>query len=230
MTWVIEPASRSALPVMGSQADFPVGNLFCVGRNYADHAIEMGHDPDREPPFFFMKPGFAVLAGGGDMKYPAFTQDLHHEVELVVALHAGGQNIPVSKANELIFGYGVGIDLTRRDLQADAKDKGRPWEAGKVFQHAAPCSALQPRNAGNLVEAGEISLAVNGVQRQSGNLNQMIWKIPEVISRLSELFILQPGDLIFTGTPAGVGPLSPGDDISAVIQNVGELKVQLTDN
>ena len=227
MNWTIEPKDPVTLAVSSSSQRFPVGNVFCVGRNYADHAIEMGHDPDREDPFFFMKPDFAVLADGGDLQYPEFTADLHHEVELVVALGSGGRHISIENASQLIFGYSVGIDFTRRDLQGEAKEKGRPWEAGKVFLHAAPCSSLRTFSETGELSEGEIQLLVNGELRQSGNLNQMIWKIPEVIAKLSELFVLQPGDLIFTGTPAGVGPVQPGDTLQAQIESVGGMEIRV---
>lgn len=223
MPYVIEPAEQICLPVEGSGEQFPVHQVYCVGRNYADHAVEMGSDPDREPPFFFMKPDYAVIAEGQDMTYPSLTRDLHHEVELVVALKSGGQNIPVERASEHVYGYAVGVDMTRRDLQSEAKEMSRPWEAGKAFLHAAPCGALVPISKGGELTDSEITLAVNGQTRQTGNINQMIWKIPEVISRLSELFILQPGDLIFTGTPAGVGPVERGDRVSASIVGLPEL-------
>lgn len=221
MKTVFDPQPRMTLPVEGTRARFPVNNVFCVGRNYADHAIEMGGDPDREPPFFFMKPAFSVLADNADMPYPRFSAAVHHEVELVVAIGPG--NDPGAKENIFanpIFGYGVGIDMTRRDLQSVAKAAGRPWEAGKAFLHAAPCSALLPASAGIDVNEGPIELAINGEIRQQGNLNQMIWKIPEIIERLSTLFTLAPGDLIFTGTPAGVGPIAPGDQLEATIKGL----------
>jgi fumarylpyruvate hydrolase len=204
-----------SLTIQGSDRMFPVNNVYCVGRNYADHAVEMGHDPNREAPFFFMKPGFAILAGGGSMVYPGLSSDVHHEVELVVALNKGGQNISVDDASECIFGYGVGIDMTRRDLQAEAKQAGRPWDAGKVFLHSAPCSELKEL-PGIVIEQGDIALEVNGSMKQQGDVNQMIWKIPEIIAKLSELFPLHPGDLIYTGTPAGVGPIEKGDALKAI--------------
>jgi len=202
------------LPVAGTAQRFPVGCIFCVGRNYADHAVEMGGDPDREPPFFFIKPPFAILADDAPMAYPKFTSDLHHEVELVVAMGEEG-----------IFGYAVGVDMTRRDLQGEAKEKSRPWEAGKSFAHAAPCGAIQPGSS-VMNEAG-IQLSINGEVRQSGNVNQMIWKIPEIIERLSELFVLGPGDLIYTGTPAGVGPVEVGDNIEASVDGLPALSFKV---
>ncbi len=225
MTYTFEPASQITLPVTGTDAVFPVNNIYCVGRNYADHAIEMGHDPNREAPFFFLKPAFCILQSDHDMAYPALSEDVHHEVELVVALKAGGQDIPVQDAMNVVFGYGVGIDMTRRDLQAEAKTLSRPWESGKVFLHAAPCSALVTIEQTGHLEEGDISLSINGTEKQSGNLNQMIWKVPEIISRLSTLFCLQPGDLIYTGTPAGVGPVSRGEKIRAQVTGLPELNI-----
>jgi fumarylpyruvate hydrolase len=227
--FVVQPVPRTTLAVVGQNGRFPVAQIYCVGRNYADHAVEMGHDPSREAPFFFMKPSYSILQHEGVMTYPSLSQDVQHEVELVVALGAGGQDIDVAQAADCVYGYGVGIDMTRRDLQSQAKAQSRPWEAGKSFLHAAPCSALLPRGNASNIEVGSISLAVNGEPRQSGDLAQMIWKIPEIISRLSTLFVLQPGDLIFTGTPAGVGPVLPGDVMSARINGVGELSIQVAD-
>jgi fumarylpyruvate hydrolase len=229
MTSVIQVTAPVSLPIYNSDQTFPVQNIYCVGRNYADHALEMGHDPDREPPFFFMKPSYALLADGGELTYPPLSSDVHHEVELVVALGQGGTNIAVSEADGYVFGYGVGLDLTRRDLQAEAKNLSRPWDAAKVFKHSAPCSKLVPKE-GPLLNAGNIQLFVNGDQRQQGNINQMIWKIPEIISTLSSLFPLQAGDLIFTGTPAGVGPIIPGDNLLALVENVGALNVSVVAN
>jgi|TARA_B100001964_G_scaffold245459_1_gene332535 fumarylpyruvate hydrolase len=225
MSLVIEPVNPVTLPVKGSPDLFPVGQIYCVGRNYADHAIEMGHDPNREAPFFFMKPVCAILQDGEEMRYPAMSSDVHHEVELVVALGKGGQRVSVQEAMGMVFGYAVGIDMTRRDLQAKAKEKGRPWEAAKSFKHSAPCSAISPMT--KEVHHGLIQLSVNGNARQGGNINQMIWKVPEVISRLSELFVLDAGDLIFTGTPAGVGPIAPGDCLEASIAGVGVLSITI---
>ena len=227
MAFVIPPAATTSLAVVGSQDLFPVHNIYCVGRNYADHAIEMGHDPDREPPFFFMKPAYACLADQGVMTYPGESQDVQHEVELVVALRTGGQNIPVAAAMACVYGYGVGLDMTRRDLQAEAKQLARPWDAGKVFLHAAPCSALRPVSQVGELGAAVISLAINGAEKQRGTLDQMIWRVPEIISRLSMLFPLLPGDLIFTGTPAGVGPVHRGDRLRAAIAGIGELNIQV---
>ena len=187
----------------------------------------MGGDPDRELPFFFMKPGYAVLSPGSDMIYPGQSKDVHHEVELVVALQSGGQNVSVDKARSHIFGYAVGVDMTRRDLQSEAKEKSRPWETGKAFLHAAPCSEIVPIGVSGEISQGEIFLDINSQPRQAGNVNQMIWKVPEVISRLSEFFVLHPGDLIFTGTPAGVGPIASGDKIEAGIDKIGKFSFRV---
>ncbi len=227
MTYVIEPPATVSLPVLGESGRFPVSSVFCVGRNYADHAIEMGHDPDREAPFFFIKPAWSVLEDGATLEYPAFSEDVHHEIELVVALGKGGRNVVVDDAMSLVYGYAVGIDMTRRDLQQEAKDKSRPWEAGKSFVGAAPCSAIMPISQCGQIDSAAISLAVNGDTRQAGDVNQMIWKVPEVIARLSELFVLNPGDLIFTGTPAGVGPIERGDKLAGVVAGVGTLSVDV---
>ena len=224
MSYVIESPKTTELAVKGGGI-FPVHQIYCVGRNYADHAVEMGGDPDKEPPFFFMKPAYAVLSSGSEMEYPPLSSDVHHEVELVVALARGGRDVSVEDAMSLVYGYGVGIDMTRRDLQAEAKEKSRPWEAGKVFLHAAPCSEIVPIEESGEINDAAISLSINGEIRQDGNVNQLIWKVPEVISRLSTLFSLRSGDLIFTGTPAGVGPISRGDDIRASLAGVGELEI-----
>ncbi len=222
-TYVIPPPPVSALPVRGTDALFPVRRIYCVGRNYAAHAVEMGHDPDKEAPFFFQKnPDSLVL--DGTFPYPVASSDVHHEVELVVALHRGGKAIPVESALDHVYGYAVGIDMTRRDLQAEAKKAGRPWEVAKAFEHSAPCGPLVQAAEIGHPDAGAITLSVNGELCQSGDLNQLIWKVPEVIAHLSALFTLAPGDLIFTGTPAGVGPVQRGDLLEAKVSGVGELR------
>ncbi|MDY0872976.1 fumarylacetoacetate hydrolase family protein [Dongia rigui] len=221
--FVFAPAPVPSLPVAGSSALFPIHRIYCVGRNYADHAIEMGHDPSREAPFFFQKNADSVLPPGADFPYPPATKDVHHEIELVVALKSGGSDIPAGEALGHVFGYGVGLDMTRRDLQAEAKKAGRPWEVGKAFEHAAPCSALQPAEQTGHPRQGAIWLKVNGAARQQGDLNQMIWKVPEMISYLSGLFTLRAGDLIFSGTPAGVGPVVRGDRLFGGVDGVGSL-------
>lgn len=221
--FVFSPAPVPTVPVVGAATLFPVHRIYCVGRNYADHAIEMGHDPSREAPFFFQKNADSVLPPGSDFPYPSGSSDVHHEIELVVALKSGGSDIPVDDALRHVFGYGVGLDMTRRDLQAEAKKAGRPWEVGKAFEHAAPCSALHSAEKIGHPQQGAIWLKVNGTARQQGDLNQMIWKVPEMISYLSGLFTLQAGDLIFSGTPAGVGPVVRGDRLSGGIDGVGTL-------
>jgi len=215
------------IPVSGSEQSFPVHRIYCVGRNYAAHAREMGNDPDREPPFYFMKPADAVVPGGGDIKYPPRTNDLHHEVELVVAIGTGGSSISVDDAQSHVFGYGVGIDLTRRDLQTDAKDAGRPWDTGKSFEQAAPVSALHAANDIGHPDKGRIWLVVNGDLRQEGDLGDMIWSVPEAIAELSTYFTLAPGDLLFTGTPAGVSPVVTGDMVTAGIDGLDNIEIQI---
>jgi 2-keto-4-pentenoate hydratase/2-oxohepta-3-ene-1,7-dioic acid hydratase (catechol pathway) len=225
--YVFEPAAVPTLAVAGSEALFPVHRIYCVGRNFADHAIEMGHDPNREPPFFFQKNPDTIVPAGEDFPYPAETRDVHHEVELVVALHRGGTNIPPEHASDCVFGYAVGLDMTRRDLQAEAKKAGRPWETAKAFEASAPCGPLHPVSAVGHPDHGAIWLKVNGETRQSGDLNQMIWKVPEMISYLSRLFELKAGDLIFAGTPAGVGAVVPGDEMVARVEGLGEVRFKV---
>ncbi len=225
--FVITAPVAPSVAVAGSSARFPVRRVFCVGRNYAAHAREMGSDPNRDPPFFFTKPADAVVPASGAVPYPPSTQDLHHEIELVVALKAGGKDIDPAQALDLVWGYGVGLDLTRRDLQAVAKDAGRPWDMAKGFDASAPCSALHPvGDVGHPAEA-RIWLEVNGALRQEGNLNEMIWPIADVIASLSRLVTLAPGDLIYTGTPSGVGALQPGDRVRGGVDGVEvfELKI-----
>ena len=222
--YVIAPPAPVALPVRGSRALFPIRRVYCVGRNYAEHAIEMGHDPNKEPPFFFQKNPDNVVTDGR-FPYPSATKDVHHEIELVVALSKGGENIPVGNALDHVFGYAVGLDMTRRDLQGEAKKMGRPWEVGKAFERSAPLGELALAAEIGHPGTGAIWLKVNGEERQRGDLNQMIWKVPEAISYLSGLFRLAPGDLIMSGTPAGVGAVKPGDEMLGHVEGVGELKV-----
>ncbi|MCP5372684.1 MAG: fumarylacetoacetate hydrolase family protein [Hyphomicrobiales bacterium] len=227
MEFVFAPPPVTSLAVRGMAARFPVRRVYCVGRNYAAHAIEMGFDPDREPPFFFQKNPDNLVPGGGDVPYPPLTQDLHHEIELVAALGEGGRDIPRDRALDHVFGYAVGIDLTRRDLQGVCKKMGRPWEVGKAFEHSAPCSEIVPAAEIGHPDAGDIHLDVNGARRQEGDLNQLIWKLPEVIEHLSGLFTLAAGDLIFTGTPAGVGPVVAGDTLTGSVAGVGGIAVRI---
>ena len=226
MTYAVPLPDPVTLPVADLDAIFPVLRVFCVGRNYAEHAVEMGHDPDREPPFFFTKPSVAVVPGGGRLPFPVATEDLHHEIELVVALGRGGASIPVDAALDHVFGYGIGLDMTRRDLQAEAKAAGRPWDMAKGFDRSAPMGALHPASAIGHPDAGPIWLRVNGELRQEGDLAQQIWKVPETIAYLSTLVELRPGDLIMTGTPKGVGRVVPGDVLEGHIDGVGDLRVE----
>ncbi|WP_259780949.1 fumarylacetoacetate hydrolase family protein [Aestuariispira ectoiniformans] len=226
MQYVFPPMPSVTVPTTGNQ-DFPVHRVYCVGRNYADHAIEMGHDPDREPPFFFTKPADAIVQDGATIPYPKATADLHHEVELVIALGSGGSDIPLEQAADHIFGYAVGIDLTRRDLQKTAKDLSRPWDTAKAFDQSAPCGAIRPASEIGHPDTGHISLTINGETRQQGDIAAMIWKGPEIVAYLSTLFELQAGDLIFTGTPAGVGPVNRGDQLHAELDRVGSLDLTI---
>jgi fumarylpyruvate hydrolase len=224
--YVIAPPPVAALPVAGSDELFPVNRIFCIGRNYAAHAVEMGHDPDKEPPFFFLKSADA-LATTGEFPYPPKTSDVHHEIELVVALGRGGRDIAVADALDHVWGYAVALDMTRRDLQAEAKKLARPWELAKSFEASAPCGPLAAAARIGHPAAGAITLDVNGERRQEGDLNQMIWKVPEVIAVLSEYFELRPGDLIMTGTPSGVGAVERGDLLEGRIEGVGTLAVRV---
>ena len=215
------------LEVLGQSSRFPVRRIYCVGRNYAEHAREMGADPQREVPFFFGKPSDAVVPGGGDIPYPPATSNLHHEVELVVALAKGGNDLTLAEAEAAIYGYAVGLDLTRRDLQSQAKEKGQPWDMAKGFDHSAPVSALTPVEAVGHLRSGAIWLSVGGKERQRGALQDLMWSVPEIISQLSALVRMAPGDLIFTGTPAGVGPLQRGDQVCCGIDGLGDLRIQI---
>ncbi len=229
MNFVFPPAPTPALAVAGSDARFPIRRVFCVGRNYADHAREMGaHEQadGREPPFFFSKPADAVVPGG-DVPYPPATANLQHEIELVVALGKGGADIPVAQALDCVFGYAVGLDLTRRDVQARAKEKGHPWDMGKGFDASAPTGEIHPVAALGHPQAGSIWLKVNGETRQSGDLANMSWKVAEVIANLSTFVRLAPGDLIFTGTPAGVSTVVRGDTLEGGVAGVGEFSIRL---
>jgi len=221
--FVIDPPVQPSVAVAGSTARFPIRRVFCVGRNYAAHAREMGKDPDREPPFFFTKPADAVVPAEGTVPYPPLTENLHHEIELVVAIGKGGANVSAAQALDLVWGYGVGVDLTRRDLQDVAKKMSRPWDWSKSFDASGPCGPLQPVSAVVHPSKGAIWLNVNGETRQKGDLDELIWPVADVIAYISEAMTLQPGDLIFTGTPAGVGALNPGDTVSGGVEGVGEI-------
>jgi fumarylpyruvate hydrolase len=222
--YVVDLAPLPAVPVLGTRRIFPVRRLYCVGRNYAEHSREMGGDPKREKPFFFQKAPDSIVTDGV-FPYPPHTADVHHEIELVVALKAGGQNIPAAKAKDIIYGYATGLDMTRRDLQAEAKKQGRPWEAAKAFDRAAPLSAITPIEQSGFLVKGAITLDVNGERRQTGDLADMIWPVADIIAELSQLFLLQPGDLIFTGTPAGVGAVKREDRLHGEIAKLAPLDV-----
>ena len=220
--FVITPPTVASLPVSSGDGRFPIRRVFCVGRNYAAHAREMGKDPDREPPFFFMKPADAVVDATGVVPYPTLTSEFHHEIEMVVALKAGGVNVSPAEALSLVWGYGVGVDLTRRDVQDEAKKLSRPWDWAKGFDASAPSSPIHPVDEVGHPDAGEIWLKVNGDLKQRGDLKDLIWSVPEQISYISQAVALAPGDLIFTGTPAGVGPMQPGDVVSGGVDGVDE--------
>ena len=226
-SFVIPAPVIPSLPVVGDSKRFPVNRIYCVGRNYADHAREMGHDPDREPPFFFMKPATAIVTDGQTMAYPALSNDVHHELEMVVALGKGGANISVDQALDHVWGYGLGLDMTRRDLQAEAKKMGRPWDTGKAFDQSAPCSALVPVSQCGHLSKGRIYLTVNGQVKQDGDLAMMIWNVPETIAYLSTLFTLMPGDLIFSGTPAGVAAVKRGDVLEGHVDGLPVLHTKI---
>lgn len=227
MVFVIEPQITPAISVVGEQQFFPVHRVYCVGRNYGDHVKEMGGDPKQEPPVFFSKPATALVLENEDVAYPQATTDLHHEVELVVALRSGGKDIAVGAALDCVYGYGVGIDFTRRDLQTIAKNNGRPWDVAKGFDQSAPISSICPvAKCGHPVDA-QIQLKINNEVRQQSNIKQMIWSVPEIIAELSKFFDLKPGDLIYTGTPAGVAAVEVGDTLSADIEGVGELEFNI---
>jgi fumarylpyruvate hydrolase len=219
--------SRPTVPVAGSETPFPVHRIYCVGRNYAAHARESGADPDREAPFWFTKPADAVVQNGSVIPYPSRTRNLHHEIELVVAIGRGGSDVSADNAQAHIFGYAVGIDLTRRDLQTEAKNAGRPWDTSKGFDRSAPVSAIHPVMRIGHPSSGRIWLEVNGALRQDGDLAELIWSVPEAVAELSTLFTLAPGDLIFTGTPAGVGPLVPGDSVRGGVDGVDEIRMEI---
>jgi fumarylpyruvate hydrolase len=232
MAFLFDPAPLVSLPIKGEERRFPVHRVYCVGRNYAEHAKEMGFT-GREPPFFFLKPADALLfvpeGKTGQMAYPSLTQNLHHEVELVVAIGKGGRNIPAAQALEHVYGYALGLDMTRRDLQNDMKKQGRPWCIGKAFDQSAPIGPLVPATQLSHIEQADISLHVNGELRQSSQISQLIWNVAETIEHLSAAWTLMPGDLIFTGTPEGVGAVVHGDQISARITGLPTLNLVISD-
>jgi fumarylpyruvate hydrolase len=224
MTYLFTPAATPSAAIKDAAVRFPVRRIYCVGRNYPAHAREMGANPEREPPFFFSKPADALMPNGARVPYPPHTTNLHYESELVVAIGLGGRAISIDHALEHVFGYAVGNDLTRRDLQTAARDKGHPWDIGKGFDHSAPLAAIHPVAACGHVGRGRIWLKVNEVLRQEDDVAQMIWSVPEIIATLSTYFELAPGDLIFTGTPAGVGPVQPGDRIEGGVEGLESLQ------
>jgi fumarylpyruvate hydrolase len=221
------PPPVIAVPVRGNAARFPVHRVYCVGRNYAAHAIEMGGDPDREPPFFFQKNPDNLVLDGGDFAYPGKTANVHHEIELVLAIGRDGSDIALADALNHVYGYAVGIDMTRRDLQDEAKKLQRPWETAKAFEHSAPISDIVPAAEIGHPASGAITLTVNGTPRQTGDLNQMIWKVPEIVAYLSGLFDLRAGDLIMTGTPSGVGAIKRGDVMEGACAGIGTVRARV---
>ncbi|MCJ0766132.1 fumarylacetoacetate hydrolase family protein [Variovorax terrae] len=228
--YVVPPPPLTAVPIAGAKGLFPVRRVYCVGRNYADHAIEMGVDPRQEPPFFFCKPADTVVwaaAGPVDLPYPDATKNLHHEVELVVAIGKAGRNIEVDTAVSHIWGYAIGIDMTRRDLQQAMRQGGKPWEIGKTFERCAPIGPIFPISETRELTRGQIALSVNGQRRQASDLSMLIWSTREIIATLSRYFTLEPGDLIFTGTPEGVGPVQAGDALSATVEGLGTLDIRI---
>lgn len=225
-TFVIPVPPQASVPVVGGTKSFPVRRIWCVGRNYLEHIREMGND-ERDPPFFFAKHADMLAKDGAIIPYPPLTKDLHHEVELVVAMKSGGLNTATGNALDHVYGYAVGIDLTRRDLQLAARKKERPWEIGKSFDHSAPCSAIVPASKAGHPATGKIWLSVNGIARQNGDLSELIWSVPEIIWKLSQQVELGAGDIIMTGTPAGVAAVKPGDEIECGIDGVGTLKVSI---
>jgi fumarylpyruvate hydrolase len=224
--YVIAPPVIAAVPIKGSSQMFPVRRIFCVGRNYAEHAIEMGSDPTREPPFYFAKPADALVVNDADMPYPPMSKSLHHEMELVVAIGSAGADISTRDALKHVWGYCAGLDMTRRDLQNEAKKTGRPWDMGKGFDHSAPMGALVPAK-GVDVSKGKIELKVNGKVTQTSDLSKLIWSVPEVISNLSHLVRLAPGDLIMTGTPEGVAAVQRGDLLEGFVEGVGTVTTRI---
>jgi fumarylpyruvate hydrolase len=227
MSFVIPPSPLPSVEIAGSDERLPVHRIYCVGRNYAKHAREMGMDPDREPPFFFSKPADAVVANGTPVPYPPRTSNLHHEIELVVAIGTGGRDISLDRALDHVYGYAVGLDMTRRDQQFAARDQGRPWDVAKGFDHSAPVSAIRPAAEMGHLEQGAIWLEVNGETRQRANLSEMIWSVPEIVAELSTYYELRPGDLIFTGTPEGVGPVKRGDSLVGGIDGLETLRITI---
>ena len=226
MSFVIPAPPPASVEITGTDDRFPVRRIYCIGRNYLAHRKEMGHD-DRKPPFYFQKPADALLETGGEFPYPSQSENVHFEIELVVAIAKGGVNISIEDALDHVYGYGLGIDMTRRDIQSKAKQDGKPWESAKSFDHSAPISPIRPASEIGHPDSGRIWLAVNGEVRQDSDLNLQIWNVQEGISHLSKLYQVAPGDLIYTGTPDGVGPINPGDLITAGIDDIGELEIKV---
>ncbi len=226
MSFVITAPAPASVEVIGTDDRFPVRRIYCIGRNYLAHRKEMGHD-DRKPPFYFQKPADALLETGGEFPYPTLSENVHFEIELVVAIAKGGTDISIENALDHVYGYGLGIDMTRRDIQSQAKQDGKPWESAKSFDHSAPISPIRPVSEIGHPDSGRIWLAVNGEIRQDSDLNLQIWNVQEGISHLSKLYEVVPGDLIYTGTPDGVGPINPGDLITAGIDGIGELEIKV---
>lgn len=230
MKYAVTPAPVHTLVIAGKEEQFPVNRIFCVGRNYAAHAREMGRDPEREAPFFFMKPACAAVQAGEtpvSIPYPPKTTNFHHEIELVVAIGKGGSDISIEKALEHVYGYAVGLDMTRRDLQLDARDKGRPWEFGKSFSQSAPIGPIHPATVVGHPQAAAITLTVNGASRQSSDIEKLIWSVAESIAYLSQFETIEPGDIIMTGTPEGVNAVVPGDEMRGAIAGLGEIVVRV---
>lgn len=226
-SYVIEIPAPIGLPIDGSDELFPVRRVYCIGRNYAAHSIEMGDDPDRDPPFFFQK-NPNNLDPSGEFPYPPKSSDVQYEAEMAVVLKKGGTDIPLEEALDHVYGYALSLDMTRRDLQGQAKKKGRPWEVGKAFERSAPIGPIHPAEKTGHLDHGRLELKVNGEIKQEGDLNQMIWKVPEMISYLSEHFELAPGDVILSGTPAGVGPIVRGDVMEISVEGLGSMKIPVT--
>ena len=228
-SFVIPAPRQPSVAVAGTTERFAVRRIFCVGRNYAAHAREMGKDPDREPPFFFTKPADAVVDDGAQVPYPPETENLHYEIELVLAVGKGGVNIAQDAVGDHLWGATIGIDLTRRDLQLAARDKGRPWDWGKAFDQSAPCAPLVPIADAGSLDTGRIWLAVNGEIKQDADLSELIWSVPEIVSIISQSMRLEPGDLIYTGTPAGVGPIVAGDNVTGGIDGLAEIAITIAE-
>ena len=224
-TWIFEPAPPVSVEVSGTDARFPVNRIFCVGRNYAEHVREMGFDPEREAPCYFTKASRCITPTGSEIPYPPATQNYHHEIELVVAVGRPGFELPVEDALSVVYGYACGLDMTRRDLQIASRDSKGPWDIGKDFEHAAIISPIRPAAEIGHPDRGRIELRVNGEQRQDSDLEHLIWPVPAIIAHLSTYYRLEPGDLIYTGTPDGVGPVRPGDRIAGSIAGVGEIEL-----